>query len=140
MPAPRNFEEAKKAAAVIFKEHRFSFYCQCRFNEAGIVQPDTCSYQPTRLNRRTFKIEWEHVVPAKRLGERLNCWNHAICKTRAGKPYKGRACCRQKSLVFRKREIDLHNLVPAIGLLNQARGRCRLEKCLRRSLGLWAAP
>lgn len=59
LSALRNFEEAKRAAAIIFKEHRFNFYCQCRFNEAGIVEPDTCSYKPNWFNSRTFRIECE---------------------------------------------------------------------------------
>jgi len=119
---PRHFEEAKRAAVQIFAHHPFSFYCGCRFNEAGQIQAQTCGYQPTSWNARTFKIEWEHIVPAKRLGEGLACWTQKICKTRAGESYKGRACCRHQSRTFQEREADLHNLVPAIGLLNQARG------------------
>jgi len=125
---PRNFEEAKRAAAKIFAQHPISFYCSCRFNKAGQIQSETCSYQPTSWNKRTFKIEWEHIVPAKRLGEDLPCWTQKICKTRVGEPYKGRACCSHQSQTFQKREADLHNLVPAIGLLNQARGTLSFGK------------
>lgn len=119
--APQTFEEAKKVAWKIFAHHPLSLYCGCRFNSQGEVQTESCPYKPTVLNARTYKIQWEHIVPAKKLGEDLACWHHKLCVTQAGKPYKGRACCR-KNKVFQRREADLHNLVPALGPLNQARG------------------
>ncbi len=60
-------------------------------------------------------------MPAKKPGEDLACWHYKLCINQEGKPYKGRACCRHNK-VFQRREADLHNLVPALGLLNQARG------------------
>ncbi len=120
--APQTFAQAKAAAWKIFEHHPITFYCGCHFNSEGEIQRESCSYNPTAFNQRTFRVEWEHIVPAKRLGENLACWQEKICVDSAGKSYKGRACCAKQSELFRYREADLHNLVPALGPLNQARG------------------
>jgi deoxyribonuclease-1 len=119
---PRNFTEAKKEAWKIFADHPESFYCKCPFTPQGEILPATCSYAPTKITSRTYKVEWEHIVPAKILGENLTCWKKNICTKQDGTKYKGRACCSKVDKTFQRMEADLHNLVPAIGAINQARG------------------
>ncbi len=119
---PRNFTEAKKAAWKIYASHPESFYCQCAFTSQGEIIPKTCPYSPSKVTSRTYKVEWEHIVPAKVLGENLTCWKENICTKQDGTKYKGRACCAKVDKTFQRMEADLHNLVPAIGAINQARG------------------
>ena len=135
--APKNFTQAKKSARLIFASHSYSFYCGCKYQEGTILE-NSCSYKPDRVNARTYRIEWEHIVPAKMLGETLTCWHQKICKDSAGISYKGRACCAKTSKQFKQMEADLHNLVPAIGLVNQARGTLpfgELKKAVKPFMG-----
>ena len=120
--APTNFTEAKKEAWKIYKNHPLTFYCNCAFTLQGEVLPDTCDYAPTKITSRTYKVEWEHIVPAKVFGGDLSCWQKNICTKKDGTHYKGRACCSKIDKKFQQMEADLHNIVPAIGTVNQARG------------------
>jgi len=119
---PENFTAAKKEAWKIHKNHLVSFYCNCAFTPQGEVLANTCDYVPTKVTSRTYKIEWEHIVPAKIFGGDLTCWKKNICTKKDGTHYKGRACCSKVNKKFQQMEANLHNLVPAIGTINQARG------------------
>jgi len=119
---PKNFTEAKKEAWKIYATHPESFYCQCAFTSEGEIIPKTCPYSPNKVNSRTYKVEWEHIVPAKIMGGNRPCWQKNICIKQDGTKYKGRACCAKVDRAFQQMEADLHNLVPAIGSINQARG------------------
>ncbi len=122
LKAPKNFIEAKEEAWKIYAHHPESFYCQCGFTMQGQILPETCDYAPTKVNSRTYKVEWEHIVPAKVFGGNRICWLKNVCTKQDGTKYKGRACCAKVDEEFRRMEADLHNIVPEIGTLNQARG------------------
>jgi len=122
LKALKNFTEAKKEAWKIYATHLESFYCQCAFTPQGEIIPKTCPYSPSKVTSRTYKVEWEHIVPAKVFGENRLCWRKNICIKQDGTKYKGRACCTKADKTFQRMEADLHNLVPAIGSINQARG------------------
>lgn len=118
---PRNFVESKRIAEKLFSNHRITFYCGCQYDNEGVVDWNSCGYKPKSTIQRAEFIEWEHIMPAHRFGQNLQCWKESICRTKTGKPYKGRKCCQKLNKQFIKMEADLHNLVPAIGELNAAR-------------------
>lgn len=64
----------------------------------------------------TGEIEWEHIVPASKLSEKLSCSQEYKFSTDNKRTY-----CQKTSEDFRRMESDLHNLVPAIALLNRDR-------------------
>ncbi|MFP4309551.1 MAG: endonuclease I family protein [Desulfococcaceae bacterium] len=113
--------------AEVYPDHRRTFYCDCAFSKSKRVR---CN---TGAGVRATRVEWEHVVPASRFGHtfeewkssrswqcRLPKWLQVIpglnCKKRSG-----RENARRKSREYRYMEADMHNLVPAIGLINQRR-------------------
>ena len=116
----RTFEQAKKEAKKIFADHRRTFYCNCSYNERGIVDLTSCGYR-SPAGVHAHQIQWEHLMPARHFGEKRPCWRLALCRKKNGERYKGRACCRATDPLFRKMEADLHNLVPEIGELNRIR-------------------
>lgn len=121
---PRNFQEAKKMARIIWNEQRQTFYCGCRYDKHGVVDFKSCSYIPSN-SRKDKKISWEHVVPVSWLGQQRACWQSTRCLSKTGKKLKGRACCQQTDKQFNQMEADLHNLVPAIREVNSARKNYR---------------
>lgn len=122
-PVALGFAQAKRVAQRdVYADHRFEAYCGCTFTEEGDIDVAACGYEPRGRSARTRRMEWEHVVPAKRLGGHLACWQGETegCKD-AGK--KGRECCSRSAAkggdpLFHAMEGDLHNLVPAVGELN----------------------
>lgn len=64
----------------------------------------------------TGEIEWEHIVPASKLSEKLSCSQEYKFSTDNKRTY-----CQKTSEDFRKMESDLHNLVLAIASLNRDR-------------------
>jgi len=118
---PRNFTESKRIAAELFSNHRLTFYCGCQYDNRGIVDWDSCGYQPKGHTSHAKLLSWEHIMPAYRFGHHLPCWKEAICYTKEGKTYKGRQCCQKIDKQFIKMEADLHNIVPEISELNSAR-------------------
>lgn len=117
------FARAKKVALRdVYGDRRVEAYCACTFDDAGAVEPRACGYVPRKEGARARRIEWEHVVPARRLGEGLACWRGETEGCRASKK-RGRDCCsrsveRGGDALFHAMEGDLHNLVPAVGELN----------------------
>jgi len=73
---PSSFSKAKKLALTqIYKDHHQSFYCGCSFNAMKQVDQASCGYQPRtpitasgKENIRDNRIEWEHVLPASKMG------------------------------------------------------------------------
>jgi deoxyribonuclease-1 len=114
----RNFSEAKRFAAEVYVDKKETFYCGCGFDTKKRVDVGTCGYVPRKNNKRSQRIEWDHIVPAHALGQSRQCWREPICTNSKGKAYKGRQCCEKVDPVFRAMVSDLRNLVPAIGELN----------------------
>jgi deoxyribonuclease-1 len=120
---PKSFAQAKRLMALIYRDHRTEFYCGCRFSDSGDVEVASCNYVPARPNRRSRRIEWDHVVPAEAFGRTFAEWRdgHPDCVRKNGKRFAGRRCAEKVSPTFRQLASDPHNLVPAIGELNGLR-------------------
>jgi deoxyribonuclease-1 len=108
----KNFRQAKRFARVIWSENQKTFYCGCSYYNKGIVNRNSCGYKPKKDTIRAKRIEWEHIVPASRLGSTINKCRNTVNR---------RSCLRSQSLEFNRMEADLYNLVPAIGELNAIR-------------------
>jgi deoxyribonuclease I len=96
----QNFRKAKKILAKIYQDHRVTFYCGCSYTGKA-VDHASCGYKPKRthyksgkINKRAYRIEWEHVVPAHAFGKYFKEWKkgNSKCTTKKGKPFKGRKC------------------------------------------------
>lgn len=111
----QDFNQAKKKLTAIYrhKANPVTFYCNCpiEFTNKKKMVPnlEKCNYTPEKMESRAHRIEWEHIMPASWLGRQLQCWQNG-----------GRKNCA-KDPVFREREGDMHNLVPAVGEVNAIR-------------------
>lgn len=115
---PTSFSAAKRYAAQIYRQHPFSFYCDCPIvwqEKKMIPELTKCGYKIRKNANRANRIEWEHVMPAWQFGHQLQCWKDG-----------GRKDCG-KNAKFRKMESDLHNLYPAIGEVNGDRSNYRYQ-------------
>ena len=119
-----SFSQAKRLLSEnAHRNNLRTFYCDCEItwkNNKGSPEPSSCGYSPRkpttksgRINRRTHRVEWEHVMPAYRFSKHLSCWADG-----------GRKLCR-KDPTFNLMEGDLNNLVPIIGELNGDRSNYR---------------
>lgn len=131
----------KKLLKEVYYDHKITFYCKSPYilktvkgKEKAIIIQDKTIYTPRNfytkkgnINKRSKRIEWEHIVPAENFGRQLSCWRNgnSKCVTKKGKVYKGRRCCRKVSSIFRRMESDMYNLVPAIGEINADRSNYR---------------
>ncbi|NRA43860.1 MAG: endonuclease [Oligoflexales bacterium] len=99
-----------------------TFYCGCTFKDK-LVNHQSCGFKPIQEDERSYRIEWEHVVPAYDFGRSFKAWRegHPNCISSKGKKYRGRRCARKVSPEFNLMESDLYNLVPAIGEVNNRR-------------------
>ncbi|MCG8504294.1 MAG: endonuclease [Sphingomonadales bacterium] len=128
-----SFSKAKRLARDdVYADHHTTLYCACQFTpnkkgtggtigtRAGIFNAEGCGYEVRKSETRGRRLEWEHIVPASRFGQRLACWQegHPVCVTSKGKPYRGRKCCAKVNEEFEHAEADLHNLAPSVGELN----------------------
>ncbi len=131
---PSSFSKAKKLALTqVYKDHHQSFYCGCSFNDKKQVDQASCGYEPRtpitksgKENIRDNRIEWEHVLPASKMGAHLACWGNERrqfpqCVKSNGKLKSGRDCCQKVNVDFRNAHNDLVNLTPAIGEVNADR-------------------
>lgn len=108
-----DFGEAKRAARLIWSEHRETYYCGCPYDRYGNIDYQRCSFRPSN-KRASKRISWEHIMPVSWYGKSRSCWQ-------ANKNQKPREACREKDPDFRRMEADLHNLVPAIREINTVR-------------------
>ncbi len=125
--AGSSYAEAKKQGLSIYQANPKTFYCERSFDSTGrLLQPEG-----QYLSEQATRIQWEHLVPAKQFGVYLTCWHQSICRDKDGKPFKGRRCCQQKDALYQKMEADLHNLVPVLPKLNQARSDYRFQDTVK---------
>lgn len=120
--AKPSFSQSKNFLKEIYSNHQRTFYCDIPYIYRGkkaFLQNDG-SYTPRnpttkkgKVNPRTQRIEWEHIMPAENFGRHLPCWKKG-----------GRKACK-KDPTFAKMESDMHNLVPSIGELNGDRSNYR---------------
>jgi len=116
-----SFDEAKKIAARIHKDHPVTIYCPCRYT-GKTIDLASCGYRIHKDAKRARRLEWEHVVPAEAFGQSFAEWRQGApnCHKRSGKSFKGRRCAKTNP-VFSRMEADLYNLWPVVGELNGLR-------------------
>ncbi len=134
-----SFSQSKKDLERIYADHAITFYCGCKYDKrkkGNMIDRSSCGYVPRnpitksgKVNPRTTRIEWEHIVPAENFGRQFTCWRDGApeCVDSKGKEFKGRKCCEKSSQQFRIMQADMHNLVPAIGELNGDRSNLRYD-------------
>lgn len=121
-PSKIGFSKGKKQLRRMYHGVRHeTVYAGCRFRDWTLDWTGCCIANRGHVRDR---LEWEHVVPAAAFGRPLLVWQkgHAKCINSRGKAYRGRRCAKKTSERFRRMEGDMHNLLPSIGRLNQARG------------------
>ncbi|MCS7204896.1 MAG: endonuclease [Leptospiraceae bacterium] len=130
-PNEQNFREMKKKLRILYINHYpYSFYCQCKIfwdplSNKLYPDPSSCGYRKKSPKAKVF-INWEHVMPASRIGGKLPCWKERLCFDKdKGKPFRGRKCCNEIDPCFNIMEGDVHNLVPEIFELNNDRKNFR---------------
>jgi deoxyribonuclease-1 len=120
-----SFSQSKKILLNnIYFDNQYTFYCNNPYKienidgkEKAIIIKDRKFYSPRNdsffnfwnNNPRARVVEWEHIMPAENFGKRLPCWKEG-----------GRKAC-SKDETFKTMEADMHNLVPAIGEVNNDR-------------------
>ena len=121
---PLTFEQAKQLLySHIFYDHRETLYCCAEFDEQRNVALPYGFASATHW-KRSGRVEAEHIVPVENFGRTFAEWRegHPLCVNKDGQPFKGRRCAELANETFRNMEDDLHNLYPAIGSVNAARG------------------
>ena len=84
---PETFASAKKLAADIHEAIGFqvTVYCGCPYERknrsGGDLDRDACDITARKNEKRSGRLEWEHVVPASWIGENHSCWSEgdAVC-------------------------------------------------------------
>ena len=117
-----SFSQAKKYLKTIYEDHRETFYCQAKFLEDGTVLLPEGFITP-KHEKRSKRIEWEHVVPAENFGRSFIEWREgdSKCIDNKGKSFKGRQCAEKVNEEYRFMQADMYNLYPAIGSVNAMR-------------------
>ncbi|MTD37242.1 deoxyribonuclease I [Erwinia sp. CPCC 100877] len=113
------FSKAKAASVKLNADAPGTFYCGCKISwkgKKGIPDLASCGYRVRKNQNRASRIEWEHVMPAWEFGHQRHCWQNG-----------GRKNCNKDPL-YRKMEIDLHNLQPVIGEVNGDRNNFRYSQ------------
>ena len=121
--SPARFSTAKTLLAGIHEEigHLQTLYCGCPYvrttRSGGDIDREACGLKARKNEKRSDRIEWEHVVPASWFGGNRSCWTqgHALCGNK-----KGRKCCLKPGVDpdFQAAHNDPHNLFPAGGEVN----------------------
>ena len=106
--------------------HLKTVYCGCSYvrkgRTGGDVDRETCGLESRKNEKRSDRVEWEHVVPASWFGRERACWTDGDprCVKKDGKSFKGRKCCLKPNVdpAFVTAHNDPHNLFPAGGEVN----------------------
>lgn len=126
---PKTFHGAKMLLANIHEQigHLETLYCGCyyvRKGYGGEIDRNSCGLRTRKNEKRSRRVEWEHIVPASWIGENHSCWTqgHDLC-VKNGTRFKGRKCCMKPEVdqEFMVAHNDPHNLFPASGELNRDR-------------------
>lgn len=123
---PRVAESFSKAKDLlyqrIYRGHRETAYCGCGYNGRRQVDLASCGLERYASNERARRVEAEHVFPAAQFGNFRRCWRHPEayrdCREADGDLLSGRDCCLRVDETFLVAHNDLHNLVPAVGMIN----------------------
>lgn len=118
-----SFNKAKKLLEKdVYFDHRTTLYCGATFDsEKNIKLPN--GFETRKYQKRTNKIEWEHVVPAENFGQSFTEWRdgHPDCINNKGVKFKGRSCAGKTNTSYRYMQADMYNLYPSIGSVNALR-------------------
>lgn len=137
--ANESFSKSKKELRKIYQGHQTTIYCDCNYNykdKKNMIDKESCGYIPRnklskkgKVNVRTNRIEWEHLIPAENFGRQFSCWRdgNPKCINSKGKTFKGRKCCEKVNKRYRIMQADMHNLFPAVGELNADRKNFRFD-------------
>jgi deoxyribonuclease I len=83
------------------------------------IDTNSCNYSPRiKSNKRSQRLELEHIVPAHGLGKNLQYWKEPVCQKRNEKKHKGRKCCSKISYEYKQMQSYMHNLFLSIGEVN----------------------
>jgi len=125
---PSSFQAAKRLLAEVHEEIGFerTVYCGCPYERKGTsggdLDREACGLRARRNDKRSDRLEWEHVVSAWRGGKDRACWKegYTLCVKADGQWFKGRRCCTKRGVgaAFRAFHNDPHNLFPASGEIN----------------------
>lgn len=118
-----SFAKAKRLLEQeVYYDHRQTLYCGALFDEHKQIQLPQ-GFTADKHQKRSSRVEWEHVVPAENFGRAFPEWRegHALCVDRKGKAFKGRACAEKVNADYRRMQADMYNLYPAIGSVNAVR-------------------
>lgn len=117
-----SFNQSKKHLREIYADHRETIYCRAKFNADNTVVLPVGFITP-KYEKRSKRIEWEHVVPAENFGRTFPEWRngHPDCIDSKGKSFKGRNCAEKTNHEYRLMQSDMYNLYPAIGAVNALR-------------------
>lgn len=113
------------ARDVVYQDNTRTFYCGCSWHAYdkfdGTTSPAACGLNTE--SETSEILSWDTVVPAAWFGRDLTCWRegHEACH-RFGNEYRGQACCALLDQTYMEMSVDLHNIVPAVLSLNQAKG------------------
>jgi len=92
----QSFNKAKKILLrQIYRGEGQTFYCNVIFKGKRLL-PST-NYTPRKVNIRSQRLEWEHVVPAHAFGQSFKEWRegHPDCVSK-GKLFKGQRKSRER--------------------------------------------
>ncbi|MEA3640236.1 MAG: endonuclease [Lamprobacter sp.] len=109
----------------IYRGQRVTAYCGCRYDSRRRTDLGSCGMSQYAGDTRADRVEAEHVFPASQFGNFRKCWREPEsfddCFTSSGKALSGRDCCQRVDMTFTAAHNDLHNLIPAVGLVNGRR-------------------
>ncbi len=140
LAAPHSFLEAKrilkKTPSPAFDK---TFFCSASIDYEHLSLGDC----PSSVDKQSCTLQWDHLVPASRLGRNLPCWLAPTCPWDPNASH--RQCCQKFSLEFQYREAFLYNLVPVVAALNRLKsnympGVVSLKKRTRALCGLKVDP
>ena len=129
-----SFSKSKKILLKkVYFDNQYTFYCgnpyeikQIDGKEKTVIIKDK-KYFTSRNdsffnfwndNERVKIVEWDHVMPVEYFAKDLPCWKEG-----------GRKACA-KDETFKIMESDMHNLVPAIGEINNDKSNFRFGEKL----------
>ena len=129
--AAGSWEKAKNDVAdKVYKQIGNTFYCGClyeshndRDGSATIVNFNDCyNWRSHGYMSAACALNWEHVVPVSLtpVSDR-DCWKTPKVFSNDCKNKNGRKCCETHDEEAKRIIFDPHNLVPAVGQINQLR-------------------
>lgn len=121
---PKTFSGAKKYLADLHESigHQTTLYCGCPYERTtrsgGDVDREACGVEARKNEKRSDRVEWEHVVPASWFGQTRACWSLKEQAYPSCAGQSGRKCCEHVNEYFALAHNDPNNLFPSSGEVN----------------------